>query len=276
MCGYVPGLHDAAAEPNARAQVSRDAEAVPHSRACQSEARLGKLQPNDTLRPPAEVFTTAPIVRVLDSPEITDRVLLAIDTAIGSSVALGYRGRIFEVSSDDQRGHAETIGGLIARVFELASARPHEVTGVIAGIGPGPFTGLRIGIAAAHAFAVGRGMPVLPLQGHEAVALAAMQHGAASPVRVVQDAKRRELFVTEYAGLDWSGVPVRRADPRLETRDAFETKSYDLWPQRIPAARLVQLASRRLFTGAAFEADRALYLRAPDVKPAGAIKRVSA
>ncbi|MDI6022221.1 tRNA (adenosine(37)-N6)-threonylcarbamoyltransferase complex dimerization subunit type 1 TsaB [Leucobacter sp. UT-8R-CII-1-4] len=227
--------------------------------------------------PAAELFAAAPSERELLAAELGEHVLLAIDTSLGTSVALGYAGRIFEVSSDDARGHAEAIGSVIARAFELAGAPSAAVTGVVAGIGPGPFTGLRVGIAAAHAFAVGRGVPLLPVQGHEAVALAILESGAAAPeVRVVQDAKRRELFVTDYAGLNWAGVPQRLSDPRLETRADYLESPADVWPERIPAARLVQLAARKLVAGAAFEPDRALYLRAPDVKPAAAVKRVSA
>lgn len=212
----------------------------------------------------------------LDTDELDGQVLLAIDTALGSSVALGIGHRIFEVSSDDTRGHVEAIGRLIARVFELAETSPTRVTGVVVGVGPGPFTGLRIGIAAAHAFAFGRAVPLLPLQGHEAVALEVLQQQPAATVRVVQDAKRRELFVTEYSGLDPVGLPVRIADARLEVRETFESLPGDVWPERIPAARLVQLAARRLAQGRDFEENRALYLRAPDVKPPSAVKRVSA
>ncbi len=228
------------------------------------------------LTPATELLSAAPCERTLDASELGDHTLLAIDTALGTSIALGHAGRVYEVSSDDSRGHAEVIGGLLARVFELAGVPSSTVTGVIAGIGPGPFTGLRVGIAAAHAFAAGRGVPLHPLQGHEAVALAVLEQGAAAPrVRVVQDAKRRELFVTDYADLDWAGVPVRAAQARLETREHFAESASDIWPERIPAARLVQLATRRLVSGATFEEDRALYLRAPDVKPAAAVKRVS-
>lgn len=229
------------------------------------------------IAPPAETLSSAPAERVVDAPELGERVLLAIDTALGTSVALCAGGRIFESVSDDSRGHAEAIGELLSRVFEMSGARSADVQGVVAGVGPGPFTGLRVGIAAAHAFAAGRGLPVLPLQGHEAVALAALADGAAPAVRVVQDAKRRELFVTEFSGLDWAEIPVRSADPRLVARvdhPALPRVPHEVWPERIPVARLVQLASRRLAAGRSFEPDRALYLRAPDVLPAAAPKRV--
>ncbi len=239
------------------------------------------------LATPLETRSDAPTERVIDASELRmavhgEPVLLAIDTALGTSVALGAAGRIFEVTSDGSRGHAEVIGDLIARLFEFSGVTPTEVTGVVAGIGPGPFTGLRVGIAAAHAFATGRGVPVLPLQGHEAVALAVLEVGAAPlAVRVVQDARRRELFVTEFSGLDWRGVPLRSVDAHIVSRSAHVPDSLDVWPERIPAARLVQLAARRLASTAApdaidaFEPDQPLYLRAPDVKTPGAPKRVT-
>lgn len=210
-----------------------------------------------------------------DCPEIGEHILLAIDTAIGTSVALGVDGRVYSVAHDDARGHAENIGGLLAEVFSASGVSPTRVTGVIAGIGPGPFTGLRVGIAAAHAFALGRGVPLLPIEGHEAVALDVLEQGAAAGVRVVQDARRRELFVTEYSGLDWSGIPVRSAGPLLVARTEHVETVNEVWPERIPAGQLVRLGARRLAAAVAFAPDQALYLRAPDVAQPGPPKRVS-
>lgn len=228
------------------------------------------------IEPVLEVRSSSPPERSFALGELGGHTLLAIDTALGTSVALGHDGRLVEVSSDDSRGHAEAIGGLLERVLELGGISSSQVTGVVVGIGPGPFTGLRVGIAAAHAFAVGLGVPLLPLQGHDAVALACLESGAVRSLRVVQDAKRRELFVTEYEGHTSTSIPNRTAAPRLEVRDAFAEGPSDVWPERIPAGRLVQLAARKLASGEPFEADRALYLRSPDVKPAAAVKRVSA
>ncbi|WP_336658854.1 tRNA (adenosine(37)-N6)-threonylcarbamoyltransferase complex dimerization subunit type 1 TsaB [Leucobacter sp. USHLN153] len=208
-------------------------------------------------------------------PEFGDHVLLAIDTAIGTSVAVGTSYGVTVASSDDTRGHAEAIGRLLAQAFRDAEVDPAKVTGVVSGIGPGPFTGLRVGIAAAHAFAVARRVPLLPVQGHAAAALRELEAGATAGVRVVQDARRRELFVTEFSGLDWAGVPVAVSGPQLCARDAFEEHTNDVWPERIPGDALVRLAARKLASGGAFDEDRALYLRAPDVAQPGAPKRVS-
>lgn len=224
-------------------------------------------------------------VRIVDASEVGERVMLAIDTALGTSVALGHSGRIVEVSSDNPRGHAEAIGTLIERALAEAGLKSNQVTDVVAGMGPGPFTGLRVGISAAQAFALGRGLGILPLVSHDAVALDLLAEGATSRVRVVQDAKRRELFVTDYAGLDWAGVPVRASEPRLEPRAAVESQlepnveavptANECWPERIPAANLVRIAARKLATGGGFEAAHALYLRLPDVMQPSKPKLVS-
>ncbi|WP_232755881.1 tRNA (adenosine(37)-N6)-threonylcarbamoyltransferase complex dimerization subunit type 1 TsaB [Leucobacter sp. PH1c] len=208
-------------------------------------------------------------------PELGAHVLLAIDTAIGTTVALGADGRVWSAESENPRGHAEAIGALLREVFETSGVAPERVTGVVAGVGPGPFTGLRVGIAAAQAFALGRGAALLPVEGHEAVALTELERGATAGVRVVQDAKRRELFVTEYSGLDWAGVPVRSAGPGLVARADAVPAPNDVWPERIPGAGLIRVAARRLAAGLPFTDERARYLRAPDVAQPGAPKRVS-
>lgn len=228
-----------------------------------------------TLALPEEITARGSAERNIDSAELGTQVLIAIDTSLGSSVAVGANGRIAEVSSDDPMAHAEVIGGLLQRALVLADVTASAVTGVIAGIGPGPFTGLRVGVAAAHAFALGADAPLHALHSHEAVALALLDTGATAAVRIVQDAKRRELFVTEYSGLDWTGVPVRTRGPEIASRTSWQASVQDVWPERAPAARLVQLAARRRATGAAWEPPVPLYLRQPDVAAPSPLKRVS-
>ena len=121
-------------------------------------------------------------------------MLLAIDTSAGTSVAVVDGDRVLSEASDPgTRGHAELIGTLIQRALADAEASPADITGVVSGMGPGPFTGLRVGIAAARAFAAGRGIPVHPVASHDAVAF-----GSTAPVLVVTDARRREVAWTTY------------------------------------------------------------------------------
>lgn len=215
-------------------------------------------------------------VTVGDAPELSGRCLLAIDTSIGTSVALGCDGKIWSVASENPRGHAEAIGPLLALVFSESGVPSNRVDGVIAGMGPGPFTGLRVGIAAAQAFAAGRDVPLHGLQSHEAVALTVLEQGAAAGARVVTDARRKELFVSDFAGLNWAGIPELTDGPRLVARDGYEAAPGESWPVTIDAAALVKLAARRIAAGIEFAGDQALYLREPDVAKPTAQKRVSA
>ena len=105
-------------------------------------------------------------------------MLLAIDTSAGTSVAVVDRdaGVLAERVVATPAGHAEVIGTLIAAVPAQA-VEPGLAVGVVVGMGPGPFTGLRVGIAAARAFAFGAGVPVVPIVSHDAIAFGARPRG---------------------------------------------------------------------------------------------------
>ncbi|GGI48150.1 tRNA threonylcarbamoyl adenosine modification protein YeaZ [Agromyces flavus] len=198
-------------------------------------------------------------------------MLLAIDTSTGTSVAVVDRdaGILAEAGTHDTMRHAEAIGGAIRDVLERAGVRATELSAVAAGMGPGPFTGLRVGIAAARAFALGIDRPVVPVVSHDAVALAWYSDGGRGPLQVVTDARRRESAVTDYDGLDDAGLPVRLGMPRLEPRDAVPSpRGIRFDADTVSAGSLGLLAelgwsaSRLPLAG-----DEPLYLRAPDVTP---------
>lgn len=202
-------------------------------------------------------------------------MLLAIDTSAGTSVAVvDDAGRaLAERSSDDPRAHAEVVGTLLREALAAASIEVRDLTAVVAGMGPGPFTGLRVGIAAARAFAVGSGLPVLPVVSHDAVAYA-----HAGPVVVSTDARRREFFVSRYAGSDDAGVPVREDGPLVVARDHLVVPAgYTLIEAvTVSAAALGAVAALTRAAGRPFAADSAVYLRSPDVTLSAGPKRVSA
>lgn len=193
-------------------------------------------------------------------------MILAVDTSLGTTVAvIDADGRtVAEASTPDPLGHAEVIGDLLAQV-----ARP-GITHVVAGMGPGPFTGLRIGIAAARAFALGRGIPLIPIPSHFAIALEA---DAAGPFAVVTDARRREIAVSVFDGLDADGIPNMIRPTRLEKR-GVEIDEPDLEATELSAAALARVGARALATGRTLADAEPLYLRSPDVVQPGALKRV--
>lgn len=212
-------------------------------------------------------------------------MILGIDTSIGTAVAIvDPDGAVrAEAVSADSRGHAEVIGELIVRALSAAGLRGSDITAVAAGMGPGPFTGLRVGIAAARAFALGRGIPLVPVASHDAAALARMRPGSGfaaplegEPIAIVTDARRRELAVSVYRVE--GGLPVRIIDPHLVTRAStevvplFGASAAELdETTRISAVALARIAASRLRAGDPGDATvEPLYLRAPDVTlPAG-------
>jgi tRNA threonylcarbamoyl adenosine modification protein YeaZ len=189
-------------------------------------------------------------------------VLLAIDTSAGTSVAVVDDGRVLaEADESGTRRHAEAIGSLLRAALADAGIEPGAVTGVVAGMGPGPFTGLRVGIAAARAFAFGIGVPVHPVVSHDAIAF-----GHRERVLVVTDARRREVAWSLY-----DPDVVRLAGPELVERDGFGEVAARhpgipvLDPPTVSAASLGLVAELLLTAGRPLGPAEPLYLRAPDV-----------
>ena len=201
-------------------------------------------------------------------------MLLAIDTSAGTSVAVVDRDRGVLASRDsaDTRGHAEVIGTFITECLAEAGIAVGELSGVVAGMGPGPFTGLRVGIAAARVFALGAGRPVIPMVSHDAVAF-----GREQPTMVVTDARRREVYWSRYGAPDELGLPVRESGPALAKPDDLQTpEGYTrLDAATISAAQLGMLAEAMYVHGRPFASSEALYLRSPDVTMSAGPKRVS-
>ncbi|HEY0247416.1 MAG TPA: tRNA (adenosine(37)-N6)-threonylcarbamoyltransferase complex dimerization subunit type 1 TsaB [Gryllotalpicola sp.] len=205
-------------------------------------------------------------------------MLLAIDTSAGSSVAVvDYdRGVLAEASVADTRRHAELVGPLIAEVLAASGVAVAELSAVAAGMGPGPFTGLRVGIAAARAFAIGASRPVVSLVSHDAIAYDAYRTGRTGPVLVVTDARRRELYWSYYTGADELGLPIRGDGPGLaKPAELPHAAAERLDAPTVSAGALGLLAEHFWKNRRPFADDEALYLRSPDVTPSAGPKRVT-
>jgi tRNA threonylcarbamoyl adenosine modification protein YeaZ len=197
-------------------------------------------------------------------------VLLAIDTSAGTSVAVVDAGRILgQADEPDTRSHAEAIGTLIEKALQRAGATPSDITAVVSGMGPGPFTGLRVGIAAARAFAAGRGIPVHPVASHDAVA-----YDRSAPTLVVTDARRREVAWSVYRDGQTDGPHLAHPED-LATVVAGYDALERVDAAQISAASLALVAEQRLASGQPTGPDQPLYLRAPDVTAPHAPKRVT-
>lgn len=194
-------------------------------------------------------------------------MILAVDTSLGTSVAIidAEGARHAEASAADPLGHAEVIGDLLVAVFQKVSAA--DVTHVVAGMGPGPFTGLRIGIAAARAFALGRGIPVVPVPSHLAAARTVVEQQR-QPFAIVTDARRREVAITVFDGTDADGIPLVVADTVLvlaSNADAHLDGIHRIDVATLSAVDLARVGAHALAAGRTLTGEQPLYLRTPDV-----------
>jgi tRNA threonylcarbamoyladenosine biosynthesis protein TsaB len=131
--------------------------------------------------------------------------LLGFDTAtpVTTTAVVRADGEGFEAHDEpppESRGrHASRLLGLIERVLADAAVAWDDLDRITVGIGPGGFTGLRIGIATARALAQARGLEVVPVGSLEALAEGARGGSPERPVAAVIDARRGEVFAAVFA-----------------------------------------------------------------------------
>lgn len=206
-------------------------------------------------------------------------MLLAIDTSAGTDAAIvSAHGRVLgESRFADGRHHAEAIGGAIRDALESAGIAPRHVTAVVAGMGPGPFTGLRVGVAAARAFAAARDVPLNPIGSHDAIAHEwRSQHlESEATLLVTTDARRRERACSRYP-VGWTiaaeGPLLLRPD---DIAGHFDDVDERVDATQVSAAHLALAWLDRVTLGLEPDDDRLIYLRAPDAVPSSGAKRVT-
>jgi tRNA threonylcarbamoyladenosine biosynthesis protein TsaB len=218
--------------------------------------------------------------------------LLGIDTSTSASSACVLRadGEAFEVSPPAERlgarpAHSTELMPAVAESMERAGVGWADLEAIAVGVGPGAFTGLRIGIATARALAGARGLPLRRVS-----SLAALAEGIEAPLRLpLIDARRGELFGALYeagearwpqfavspdelvARLGEGGfVPLAAGDGSLRFRGMLEHAGIPVAPSDSEAHVVRALHVCRLGAAAADEPPEAVlpeYLREPDAKP---------
>jgi tRNA threonylcarbamoyl adenosine modification protein YeaZ len=192
-------------------------------------------------------------------------VILAIDSSMGTSVAVvSLEGQVLaNLQSDDPRAHAELLGVLLTNALDQAGLTPGDITGVAMGIGPGAFTGLRVGMAGAQAFALSRNLPLYPVVSHDA-----WGWEVDTDTVVVTDARRGEVAFSVYS----PSTPLRRVrGPELSTPALVDKALGDaaalprIVGVSIDASVLALVALHALSEGLALPDAQPMYLRAPDV-----------
>jgi tRNA threonylcarbamoyladenosine biosynthesis protein TsaB len=131
--------------------------------------------------------------------------VLALDTATEAcSVALLTDRGLISETQEIGRGHAQEILGMIDRILAEGGTSLADLSAIAADIGPGSFTGVRVGVAVAQGLAFGAGLPVVPVTSLETLAAAAMARGA-ERVLACLDARMGEAY--------WQCFAARGSDP---------------------------------------------------------------
>ncbi|HZB21433.1 MAG TPA: tRNA (adenosine(37)-N6)-threonylcarbamoyltransferase complex dimerization subunit type 1 TsaB [Blastococcus sp.] len=209
-------------------------------------------------------------------------LVLALDTATPTLVAgladwskHGATEVLAERAVPSGNRHAELLTPAITSVLDDAGLTMRDLDAVVAGLGPGPFTGLRVGVVTAAALADARGLPVIGV-----CSLDAVGSGART---VVTDARRKEVYWAAYDGdgarTDGPGVvrpeDLGRTGPFVGDPAFAARLGADVAAAEVTTAGLVRAAEPQLLDPSSAGPLVPLYLRRPDATPPAAIKAVS-
>lgn len=195
---------------------------------------------------------------------------LGVDTSTDICLGLAKDGEVVASDRlDDRRGHAEKLMPAIVALCERVGIRVSDITQVAVGMGPGPFTGLRVGIVTGHTIASLAGSQFHGVCSLDVVARQWVQSDQAPTGEFViaSDARRKELYWARY-GADG----VRIGEPQVGAPESL--------PQGLPVAGPGHTAFPEIFTDGPTTLDagllaaqwsclpdaggEALYLRKPD------------
>ena len=170
-------------------------------------------------------------------------ISLAIDTSTSRTVVGLLDGEkiLFEKFAEGATDHGRAVSDLVAQAL-INNPAPEQV---VVGMGPGPFTGLRVGIAFARTFALSREIPVIGV-----CSLDALDTGK-SDYTVAIDARRKEIYWARYEG------GKRIEGPSVNKPDEVSDFIIDLYPNVSSLAKLAQVQNE----------PEPFYLRRPDAVP---------
>lgn len=131
-------------------------------------------------------------------------LLLALDTSAGASAALTRDGEtLASWSTGAANTHAEVLAPAVQDLLRQADVAGADLDGVVVGVGPGPFTGLRVGIAMAQSLSIGWGKPLHGVCSLDSLALRAVEENLVEgEFLAVTDARRREVYWARYENDD--------------------------------------------------------------------------
>ncbi|WP_131742061.1 tRNA (adenosine(37)-N6)-threonylcarbamoyltransferase complex dimerization subunit type 1 TsaB [Actinomadura roseirufa] len=223
-------------------------------------------------------------------------LVLAFDTATAAITVALYEwvpgeGAVRRGTAEavDRRRHTELLTPSIARVLAEAGAAPETLSAIAVGVGPGPYTGLRVGLITARAMGEALGVPVHGFCTLDVIAWATRRD---EPFAVATDARRKEVYWARYDTFG-SRVSGPAVGPPGDVREGAPGdlpvvgEGAALYPEVLggadpepllpTAASLAELAVSRLsgLPGPELLPPEPLYLRRPDAKEPGPRKKVT-
>lgn len=214
--------------------------------------------------------------------------LLAIDTSSDAcAVGLAVDGNLTARSETAGRAHAELLMGMIDQAMAEAGLAFADLDRIAVTIGPGSFTGVRVGIAAARGLALASGVPAVGVSTLAVHADAARPVAGSRPVLAVLAAGRGELYGALYDTAGSAIAPACAASAQvfaamLQANTVLAGSGADLVIAALPmdvrppvahrdaAPSLATLCALAARLPASTGAPKPLYLRPPDAKPQAA------
>jgi tRNA threonylcarbamoyl adenosine modification protein YeaZ len=213
--------------------------------------------------------------------------LLAIDTSANLCAACVFDAdaghELGRSVRDIGKGHAEVLMDVIAEALMAAGLQLRDMGAVAVAVGPGSFTGIRVGVSVARGLALALKAPAAGVTTLEALAWEARQEFGGKPVLAAIDGGRDGIYVAVYDGLgtmsyapvvvDLETVVGLARSAAVVTGSAARriAEAAGLESLRIgseaPTADIATYASLAVANGFSGEKPRPLYLRAPDAKP---------
>jgi len=209
-------------------------------------------------------------------------LVLALDTATPTlvvGVARWADGQDIEVLAEravpSGNRHAELLTPAVQGVLGDAELAMGDLDAIVTGLGPGPYTGLRVGVVSAAALGDALGLPVAGVCTHDAIGSGART--------VVTDARRKEVYWAAYAadGSRIEGPDVVRPEdlgrpgPFVGDTAFAERLGAEVTAADVTTAGLVRAAAPQLADPSSITPLVPLYLRRPDATPPTALKSVS-
>lgn len=211
-------------------------------------------------------------------------IVLAIDTAgVDCSAALydGGTGKVLSVATEAiGKGHAERLMAVIDKTLDEAALPLARVERIAVVTGPGSFTGIRVGVAAARGLSLALGVETVGVTTLEVLARSYLKHNPGRPVMVAMDAKRNEVYCQAFSpqGLALNQPAALSPDEVTALAASLSAVVTGSWAELPSATKATEFEEKDRFDiavvariGAEKPVDSRrpapLYLRGPDARP---------